>query len=42
MLCGIDNIQQNIPHIQIEYGAYYVEYYQSHKTMLWIWKMLRV
>jgi hypothetical protein len=24
MLCGTDNIMQNIPHIQIGYGEYYV------------------
>ena len=29
MLCGIDSIMLNIPHIQYEY-------YQSHITLLWI------
>ena len=36
MLCGTNNILQNIPHIQIEYGEYFVEYCQSHITLLWI------
>jgi hypothetical protein len=34
MLYGIDNILHNIPHIPIECGEYYVEYFQSHKTFV--------
>ena len=37
MLCGTDNIQQNIPHIQSEYGEYSTYYCWSHITLLWIW-----
>ena len=33
VLCGTDNIMQNIPHIQFEYEEYAIEYYQSHKTL---------
>jgi len=40
MLCETNNIPQNIPHNRIEYGKYSVEYFQSHKTLLWIWIML--
>ena len=40
MLCGIDCIWQNIPHIHIECEEYFVEYNQSHITLLWIWIML--
>lgn len=44
MLSGTDNIPWNIriyiPHIQFEYGEYFMENYQSHKTMLWVWLML--
>ena len=29
MLCGTDNILQNIPQIHIECEEYYVEYHQS-------------
>jgi hypothetical protein len=36
MLCGTDNILQDIPHIYFECGEYYAEYYQSQKTLLWI------
>jgi hypothetical protein len=36
MFCGIDNIPWYIPHIQIKYEKYSVEYNQSHKTLLWI------
>ena len=36
MFCGTDNIIQNISHIQYEYDKYYVEYHQSHITLLWI------
>jgi hypothetical protein len=36
LLCGIDKIPQKIPHIQIEYGEYFVEYCQSHITLLWM------
>ena len=31
MFCGIDNIPQNIPHIEFEWGEYFMKYYQSHK-----------
>ena len=40
MLCGTDNIPQNIPgysHIQSNYKEYSLKYYQSHKTLLWIY-----
>ena len=68
VFCGIENILENIPHIQwesyhniiqthnnvlwdwqyfTEYSPYLVcmweysaEYYQSHRTLLWIWIML--
>ena len=33
MLCGIDSILRNILHIQYEY---FLEYCESHKTLLWI------
>ena len=36
MFCGTDNILQNIPYIQSKCGEYFVKYYQSHKTLLWI------
>ena len=34
MLCGSDNILQNIPHIKIECDEYRAKYYQSHRTLL--------
>ena len=34
MLCGIDNIIQNIPHIQSKCEEYYVKYCLSHKIVL--------
>jgi hypothetical protein len=40
MLCGIDNIMQNIPHIHTECGEYSTKYCQSHITLLWIRIML--
>ena len=40
VLCGTDNIQQNIPHIQSEFGKYSIEYCQSRTTLLWISIML--
>ena len=40
MLCGIDCILQNIPHIQYAYKEYFVDYNQAHITLLWIWEML--
>ena len=40
MLCETNNTPQDIPNIQFEYEEYSVEYYQSHKTLLWIWIML--
>ena len=40
MLCGIDCVWQNIPHIHVECEEYFVEYNQSHITLLWIWIML--
>jgi hypothetical protein len=39
MFCRTDNIPQNVPHIQIKYGNildYFMEYCESHKTLLWI------
>ena len=36
MFCRIDNTRWNILHIQIEREEYFVEYYQSHRTLLWI------
>jgi hypothetical protein len=35
VVCGIDNIFWNIPHIQYECGEFSAKYYQSHKTLLW-------
>ena len=40
IVCGTDNLMKNIPHLLSEYGEYFVEYCQSHKTLLWIWMML--
>ena len=40
MFCGTDNISRNILHIQSESAEYFVEYCQSHVTLLWIWIML--
>ena len=40
MLRGTDNFLQNILRIQYEYGEYFMEYCQSHITLLWIWIML--
>ena len=40
MFYGIDNIPQNIPHIQSRYEKYSVEYFQSNRTLLWIRMML--
>ena len=37
--CRIDNIFWNISHIQIEWGIF-VEYCESHETMLWTWILL--
>ena len=31
MFCGTDSIPQNIPHIEFEWGEYFMKYYQSHK-----------
>ena len=36
MLCGTNNIIQNIPHIQAECEKYFAEYCQSYRTLLWI------
>ena len=41
LLCGIDNIMKNIPHIQIECEKYFAEYCHSRKTLSWLWIMLR-
>ena len=40
VLCGIDNIFQNILHIQLECEECFTEYCQSHRTLVWIWIML--
>ena len=40
MFCGTDIIMQNILHIQWEYEEYFVEYCQSHITLLRFWIML--
>jgi hypothetical protein len=40
MLCGTDNILQNIYHIQSECGEYSIEYCQFHRTLLSIGIML--
>ena len=40
MFCGTHNIPHNIFYIQSGCGEYYVEYYQSHETLLWILIML--
>ena len=40
MFCGrIDCILQNILHIQCEFEEYFLEYCQSHNTLLWMWLM---
>ena len=36
ILCGIDNILKNIPHIQFECEKYFAKYFQFHRTLLWI------
>jgi len=41
MLCGINNVLQNIPHIQSDCEAYSAKYCQSHITLLWISIMVR-
>ena len=40
MFFGIENILHNNYVIQYEYEEYYAKYFQSHKTLLWIWLML--
>ena len=39
MVCGTDNILQNILHIQFECGEYFAKYCQSHITLVQIWMM---
>ena len=36
MLCGIDNIMQNIPHIQSECGECFIENRQFHIILLYM------
>jgi hypothetical protein len=36
VFCGTDNIMWNIPQMQAECEEYFVEYYHSHKTLLWV------
>ena len=40
LLCGTENIMWNISHMQTEHEEYFIEYFQSYGTMLWIWVML--
>ena len=36
MFCGTDNGLHNILHIQTKCEEYFIEYYHSHITLLWI------
>ena len=40
VFCRTNNNLQNILHIQSQCEEFSVEYYHSHKTMLWMWIML--
>ena len=42
MLCGTDIILHNIVHIHIECDEYSTKYFQSNRTLSWIWIMLCV
>ena len=36
VLCGIDSVPWNTPHIQYKYGNISMEYCWSHKALVWI------